>query len=436
MPPDPVTDTRAARSLTTIDEALAQLMQTLSPTGGSEQLATVAACGRILARDFVAPMAVPPWDNSAMDGYAIRVADIVAIPQPLRLAQRIAAGRVGLPLQAGEAARIFTGAPLPPNADAVVMQENAEQEEDRVVIRQAVVRGQNLRQAGEDIRVGQTLFRAGHRLRPQDIGTLSSVGCKMVEVRRKLRVALLATGDELVKPGSELEDGQIYNASVFSLSALLANLQVEVIDLDIVEDSLGATSRALQQAAQQADCVISTGGVSAGEEDHVRAALQASGSLELWKLAIKPGKPFASGKIFSTVSTGNYPDSGQGQSTGDPVGTQFFGLPGNPVSAFVTFVLLVRPLLLYMQGCRKSLPQALPIPAGFESAASGDRQQYLRVTLARSSDAQICLQPYHNQSSGAGLSLSEADGLAIIPPRSRVAAGDLLDYLPFSELVY
>ncbi|MCY4263772.1 MAG: molybdopterin molybdotransferase MoeA [Gammaproteobacteria bacterium] len=422
-----------AGSLTTLDDAMSQLLKTLSPVSGSEQIAPVAASGRILALDFMAPRSVPPWDTSAMDGYAVRVADLDSAPKPLRLAQRIAAGSVGKPLEPGEVARIFTGAPMPPNANAVIMQENAEQVGDEVIINKAVEVGENLRKAGDDIKCGQTLFKAGHRCRPQDIGVLCSVGCKSVEVRRKLRVALLATGDELVRPGDELGPGQIYNSNAFTLSALLANLSAEVLDMSIVEDSFEATSRALKQAAQEADCVISIGGVSVGEEDHVRAALETLGSLELWKLAIKPGKPFASGKLFGADHTRPAVSNAESERTTD---TQFFGLPGNPVSAFVTFVLLVRPLLMSMQGCAQPLPRALRLSANFEATASEVRQQYLRVSLASHGDGGVCLQRYRNQSSGAALSLSETDGLAIIPPGVGVTRGDLLDYLPFSELIY
>ncbi len=400
--------------LTPIAEAIQQLLPTIPQVTDSENIAPLQATGRVLAGEFKSPLSVPPWDNSAMDGYAVRVADLDAIPKTLTLSQRIAAGSVGEPLQPGEAARIFTGAPLPLNANAVVMQENTEQADAGVVIKQGVVPGENLRAQGEDIQSGQTLFQAGHRLRPQDIGVLSSVGCTSVEVTRKLKVALLTTGDELVAPGTKLNEGQIYNSNFYSLSALLANLQIEVVDLGIVEDSFDSTLKILQQAAAEADCIISTGGVSVGEEDHVKAAVETSGSLDLWKLAIKPGKPFASGKVN---------------------GTQFFGLPGNPVSAFVTFVLLVRPLLLTMLGCARAFPQWLPIAAGFHSSESGVRQEYIRVSLTGEGGPGVSLLPFENQSSGVGASLSEADGLAIIPPYTAVAQGDLLQFLPFSELI-
>ncbi|MCG8413547.1 MAG: molybdopterin molybdotransferase MoeA [Pseudomonadales bacterium] len=401
--------------LTPIAEAIQQLLPTIPQMTDSEDVAPLQAAGRVLADDFKSPLSVPPCDNSAMDGYAVRTADLDNIPKTLKLSQRIAAGSVGEPLQPGEAARIFTGAPLPPNADAVVMQENTKQADAAVVIEQGVAPGENLRATGEDIQSGQILFQAGHRLRPQDIGVLSSVGCTAIEVRRKPKVALLTTGNELVKPGTELKEGQIFNSNFYSLSALLANLQVEVVDLGIVEDSFDSTLKVLQQAAAEADCIISTGGVSVGEEDHVKAAVEASGSLDLWKLAIKPGKPFASGKVN---------------------GTQFFGLPGNPVSAFVTFVLLVRPLILTMLGCERAFPQWLPIAAGFQLSKSGERQEYIRVSLLSEGESGLSLLPFENQSSGVGASLSGADGLAIIPPYTAVAQDDLLQFLPFSELIF
>ena len=401
--------------LTPIADAVQQLLATLNLVAETDAVPLRECGGRILAADFYSPMNVPPHNNSAMDGYAVRSSDLLGSPCQLEVSQRIVAGAVGEPLAAGEAARIFTGAPLPANADAVVMQENAAADANKVLIEKAVSSGENLRMAGEDVGEGQLLFAAGHRLRPQDVGVFASVGQTEVVVRRKLRIALLTTGDELVAPGTELKPGQIYNSNFFGLATLLDNLGAEVSEIGIVEDDFDHTKAALENAANSADVVISTGGVSVGEEDHVKAAVEACGHLDLWKLAIKPGKPFASGKIHAT---------------------QFFGLPGNPVSAFVTFVLLVRPMLLTMLGCKQAFAHWLPMVAGFDAPASGERQEYLRVSLATSTSGDVQLNPFKNQSSGVGASLSLADGLAIIPPHTAVAQGDRLLYLPFSELIH
>lgn len=402
------------RALTPISEAMEALLKTLEPIEETETLALLAAAGRILAEDFKAGLNVPPHDNSAMDGYAIRTQDLAREPTTLMVVQRIAAGQVGETLNAGEAARIFTGAPLPPAADAVVMQENCEVQGDRVTILQAVSSGENIRQAGEDMRTGETLLRAGHRIRAQDIGLIASTGITEVRVMRNLRVAVMTTGDELVTPGTDLKAGQIYNSNFFTLSSLLQSLGAEVIDLGVIKDDLATTRDTLEFAASSADCIISTGGVSVGEEDHVKAAVEAVGYLELWKLAIKPGKPFASGKVHNT---------------------QFFGLPGNPVSAFVTFALLVRPCLLKMLGCNKPFSQSFSIAAAFASPLSGERQQYIRAVISETKSGVQQLMPFDNQSSGVGASLSIADGLAIIPPYTSVAIGDTLQYIPFSELL-
>lgn len=402
------------KALTPIQDALDSLMQTLTSIKEQETVALAAATGRILAEDFSAGINVPPYDNSAMDGYAVRVEDLIQGQTILSVTQRITAGRVGEPLLAGEAARIFTGAPLPAGADAVIMQENCELNGDQVTVLRAAERGENLRRVGEDMKVGEVLLTAGHRLRAQDIGLMASAGVTELQVRRKLKIALMTTGDELVPPGTELQPGQIYNSNFFTLSALLHSLNVEVIDLGVIEDDFVSTRQALEEAANTVDCIISTGGVSVGDEDHVKAAVEAVGFLELWKLAIKPGKPFASGKVHDA---------------------QFFGLPGNPVSAFVTFALLVRPCLLTMLGCKQAFPRKFQLEAGFARPESGERQEYVRAIVSEEVTGVLRLLPYDNQSSGAGASLSRADGLAIIPPYTSVAIGDRLEYIPFSELL-
>ena len=405
---------RPGSMLKPIDAALDMLLAAMQPVAESELVALSASSGRVLAQAIQASVAVPPHNNSAMDGFAVRASDLSKVPVTLRVSQRIAAGQVGTPLLAGEAARIFTGAPLPGGADAVVMQEDCQFASDAVTILQAAGSGENVRSIGEDIAIGASLFPQGHRLRAQDAGVLASVGLTAINVRRKLRVALLTTGDELVPPGTALQPGQIYNSNFYTLSVLLQALACEVIDLGIVKDELQATRSVLLEAARRADCIISTGGVSVGEEDHVKAALTELGTLDLWKLAIKPGKPLACGSLQ---------------------GTHFFGLPGNPVSAFVTFCLIVRPCLLRLSGCNQIALLRLRMPAGFNQPESGDRQEYLRVVIQADASHAPVLMPIRNQSSGVGSSLSAAAGLAIIPPYTSVAIGDRLEFIPFSELI-
>lgn len=402
-------------SLTPIDTALEQLVLLLPLITEKESVPLVQAAGRVLADDCVSPIDVPPHCNSAMDGYAVNSADLGSADIQLKITQRIAAGEVGVHLKSGEAARIFTGAPVPEGADAVVMQENCQVGGDVLSVLQPHVRpGENLRQAGDDIQAGAMILGQGHRLKPQDIGMLASIGLESVSVTRRLRVSLLTTGDELVQPGTKLKAGQIYNSNYFTLHTLLEGLQVEVLDCGIVADDYEGTRQALTAAAAASDCVITTGGVSVGEEDHVKAVVEKEGELQLWKLAIKPGKPLACGKIAKT---------------------QFFGLPGNPVSAFVTFALVVRPCLLRMLGARQTAPNTFRVAAGFTASESAERQEYLRCQLAQDADGVASLQALRNQSSGVATSLSQADGLGIVPPYTAVTIGDSLEFIPFSELL-
>tara|TARA_B110000858_G_scaffold115070_1_gene131499 strand:- start:10180 stop:11235 length:1056 start_codon:yes stop_codon:yes gene_type:complete len=350
-----------------------------------------------------------------MDGYALNSADLDSENVQLKITQRIAAGEVGRQLSSGEVARIFTGAPVPEGADAVVMQENCEVSGDVLKVLQEHVRpGENLRQAGDDIQAGELILAQGHRLKPQDIGLLASIGLESVSVTRRLRVSLLTTGDELMQPGTQLKAGQIYNSNYFTLHALLKGLQIEVLDGGIVADDFEGTRQALKEAAATSDCVITTGGVSVGEEDHVKAVVEQEGELQLWKLAIKPGKPLACGKIATT---------------------QFFGLPGNPVSAFVTFALLVRPCLLRMLGGKRTAPNTYRVAVDFAASKSGERQEYLRCKLVENADGVASLQALQKQSSGVATSLSQADGLGVVPPHTAVTIGDSLEFIPFSELL-
>ena len=403
----------AARKLTPIAEAVTELLASLPCMAETEEIPLRLAVGRIVGTDVLANVNVPPHANSAMDGYAVRSAEFKK-ERIFSVSQRIAAGEVGHELEDGSVARVFTGAPMPLGADAVVMQENVELSSEGAKILQFAAPGENVRVAGEDIEIGQLLFEQGSRLRPQDIGMLASVGLTQITVRRRLRVALLITGNELVLPGRPLKPGQIYNSNNFTLHALLNNLCAEVVEMGVVGDDYATTKSMLTNAAEAADVIVSTGGVSVGEEDHVKAAVDSLGGLDLWKLAIKPGKPFASGKVC---------------------GKQFFGLPGNPVSAFVAFVLLVRPALLSMQGTARLFPVWVDVPASFASSRSGERQEYIRVSLKEDRKGNTVLRRFDNQSSGVGASLSLADGLATVPPQTAVSVGDRLKFLPFSELV-
>lgn len=403
-------------ALTPLDKALAQLLASVSPRCEEEVIALAHSPGRILSEDIVATLSVPPMANSAMDGYALRASDSGDSERDLPISQRIAAGQVGRALEAGTVARIFTGAPLPAGADAVVMQENCVLRGEAIGVVKRVSPQENVRPVGADIEAGSTVFSRGHRLRPQDVGALASLGLTELRVFRKLRVALMTTGDELQRPGTELLPGQIYDSNFATLRALLAGLPIEVVDCGRVGDTLDATRAALLAAVGRADCVITTGGVSVGEEDHVRAAVEQLGTIDLWKLAVKPGKPFAFGKIAS-----------------DGESCHFFGLPGNPVSAFVTFALVVRPTLLALQGASVDPPHAFPVRSGFSREGGGSRQEYLRARLEHSVEGLVAT-PLKNQSSGVALSLSRSDGLLIVPPNVAVSQGEVLQFIPFSEL--
>ncbi len=344
-----------------------------------------------------------------MDGYALRAADAGS---PLPVVQRIAAGAVGAALQPGSAARIFTGAPLPAGADAVVMQENCREKEGVLFIDSAIKVGDNVRPRGQDISAGATVLSRGRRLRPQDLGLLASVGQSEVLVYRPLRVAILSTGDELVEPGQPLQGpAQVYNSNRYTLTGLLHGLGMEVLDLGIVPDDPEATARALEQGAAQADCVISSGGVSVGEEDHVKSQVEALGELTLWKLAIKPGKPLAFGAIAETP---------------------FIGLPGNPTSVFVTFCLIARPFLLKRQGVQEAAVARLTARAAFEVKRPGSRQDYLRVSLCEE-QGELVAQRYSNQSSGVLSSVSHSDALAVVPAQQSVANGDRVQVIPLDS---
>lgn len=397
-----------------VSEALQTLLDAVQPVTDTESVTLTAARGRVLAEAVTSAVDVPPLDNSAVDGYAVASADLASGREcRLPMSQRIAAGQVGAPLQPGTAARIFTGAPLPSGADAVVMQEDTETDGNTVLIKVAVTSGMNVRSRGQDLSKGGVALPAGRRLRPQDMGLLASAGVGEVTVWRRLKVAIASTGDELVEPGQQAGPGQIYNSNRYTLLGMLASLGVEVIDLGIIEDTPEATERALLQAADEADCIITSGGVSVGEEDHVKDAVERLGRLELWKLAIKPGKPLAFGQVKDTP---------------------FIGLPGNPAAVFVTFSVLARPFLLKAQGASEWLTKGWPLKTGFDYHNRGARQEYLRCRLLVDEAGGWVIDKYPNQSSGVLASASWGDGFAVVPPGMQVRAGDLLEFISYNEL--
>ena len=433
------------------DEALARLLQGAVALTGTERIATQEARGRVLARAVVSALDVPPLDNTSMDGYAVRRADVPAPGARLRVTQRIPAGAVGHALEPGCAARIFTGAPVPPGADAVVMQELCAHDGEFVTVNHAPHDGEWIRRRGEDIAAGQPVLAAGVRLGPAQLGMAASVGAARLEVFRRLRVALFSTGDELAMPGEPLRPGGIYNSNRYTLRGLLEALGCAVSDMGIVPDRREATRAVLREAAAANDLILTSGGVSVGEEDHVKPAVEAEGELALWNVAIKPGKPLAFGHVRRPadgleVSPGGddgCPADGQELSPGDddgrpadglkvsPGGTvPFIGLPGNPVSSFVTFLMLVRPFIIEAQGGRYVPPRGLRLRADF--AWKGDRRrEFLRVRL----NDEGGLDLFPNQSSGVLTSCAWADGLVDNPADQPIAAGDSVRFLPFSELL-
>ena len=399
--------------LMSFEKALAQLLASVTATQETEPLSLTQALGRVLAEDQRAGLDVPPNDNSAMDGYAVRVADLQAANgKPMRVSQRIPAGVDPQPLQPGTVARIFTGATIPEGADAVVMQEHVQLEGDGVIISAATLQGDHIRRRGQDIAKGAVVVPAGVRLQPQHLGVLASIGIAEFACYKRLRVAVLSSGDELAQPGQVARPGQIYNSNRYSLIGLLQQLGLEWIDLGTVVDTLEATQVALAEAAQQADCIITSGGVSVGEEDHIKPAVEALGEISLWKLAIKPGKPLAFGRV---------------------AGVPFMGLPGNPVSAMLCFQVLARPVLLKMQGASAAIREGVQLPIQYQRSKPQLRREYIRVQRLETEQG-VMLQPYANQSSGVLTSVAWADGYAIIPAGATVAPGDRVEFIAFTEL--
>lgn len=409
----------SAKPLKSLDSALAELLAFAHVLPGVESVSTFEADGRVLAQDLVSALHVPPQDNSSMDGYAVRCADVAAAHatgNALPVSQRIAAGTSGAPLAPLSVARIFTGAPIPAGADAVVMQEDCVDvpAEGGVQVRVAPALGQWIRRAGEDVALGAVVLAKGARLTPASLGLAASIGLAAVPVVRRPKVALFSTGDELVMPGDvapqHMRPGAIYNSNRFFLRAMLLRLGCEVTDLGIVPDRLNATVDALRSAAQHHDLILTSGGVSVGEEDHIKPAVQSLGNLNLWQIAIKPGKPFAYGRVGEA---------------------HFMGLPGNPVSSFVTFLLLVRPFLLKLQGAMAITPESIAVRADFTWARADKRREFLRVR--RNSFGGLDL--FDNQSSGVLTSAVWADGLVDNPPGQTIAPGDVVSFIPLSEVL-
>ena len=401
----------------TAAEALEHLLAQAKPEAGVEVVSTQDALGRILASDILSQVDVPPMNNTQMDGYAVRVADVQAAGQSFVVSQRIPAGHVGTELASGTIARIFTGATIPPGADAVVMQEDCVVNGDKVTIQEVPKQGQWIRLQGEDLKAGGVALTKGTYLRAQELGVAASAGYDQLSVIKKIKVAAFFTGDELTLPGQPLKPGAIYNSNRDTLLACIRSLGCEATDLGIVPDTLEATRDALQRASKDHDLIITSGGVSVGEEDHIKPAVTAEGRLDMWQIAIKPGKPLAFGAVRK-----------QGA---EHLETWFMGLPGNPVSSFVTFLLFVRPFIAKLQGRTHSNTPAIMMRADFDWPKADRRNEFLRVRI----NAQGGLDLFPNQSSGVLTSASWADGLVDNPPLQTIKPGDMVKYMPFSGMI-
>jgi len=409
--------------LMSLDDALSHLLEAATPVAETESVPTLDAAGRVLAEPLVSAINVPAADKSERDGWAIRVRDLTeahlahSAPRFLPVSQRIPAGQPALPLAVGTVARIFTGADLPDGADAIVMQEDAAESDLGVSFPDIPTAGQWIRRAGEDIRAGSVVLPAGSRLTPQAAGLAASVGAATLSVRRRLRVACFFTGDELVAPGQALAPGAIYESNRFVLINLLRNLGCEVEDLGLIPDTLDATRSTLREAARGADLIVSSGGMSVGEEDHVKPAVQAEGKLALWQVAMKPGKPLAFGAVRRPDGTGS---------------AHFIGLPGNPVSSLVTFLIAVRPLILRLQGVADVTPRTLVLEAHFDWPRPDRRREFLRTSI----DAEGGLVLFPNQGPAVLTSAVVSDGLVDCPAGHAIAYGDRVRFLPFSALLH
>ena len=395
------------------DESLHCLLTKVKPIQEVETISIVDALGRVLAEPVVSPVNVPPHDNSMMDGYALHSYDLEH-NDSFEISQRVPAGTTPEALKTGTAARIFTGAPIPEGANLVVMQEETEELQNGKIkiTAKSTVKGQNIRVIGEDIKQDSTILKVGHKLRSQDLGLISSVGQAEVTVYKQLTIATFTSGDELLEPGDSPEAGKIFNANRYVLIGLFAKLGFKLIDLGRVEDTLEATVEVMKKAAEMADVVISTGGVSVGEEDHIKPAIEQLGSLGMWKVKMKPGKPIAYGNIQ---------------------GTPFIGLPGNPVSVFATFKLFARPYLLKMQGATEIKAKPIWLEADFDWLKSGFRREFARARLVNKNQTSV-VQIYPNQGSGVLTSTVWADAFVVIPEDTKIHKGDKVAFYPFNPV--
>ena len=398
------------QGLLSVDDALAQLLNSAKPVAEVEEVPTLEATKRVLARPQRSTMDVPPMDNSAMDGYAVR-RDEISQGKKFKVAQKIMAGGVGRALEPGTVARIFTGAPIPAGADAVVMQEFAALDGDSVAFKKVPEKHEWIRFVGSDVKKGGEILPSGKRLLPQDTGLAASVGIKTLPVYRKLRVGLFFTGDELAMPGEPLAPGRIYNSNRFTLRGLVEVFDCELEDYGIVPDTLQATRAALRRAAAECDLIVTSGGVSVGEADYVKPAVEAEGSLLMWKIAMKPGRPLAFGQVKDSF---------------------FIGLPGNPVSSFVTFLIFVRPFILRSQGISQVEPKTIQARADFDWPKPDARREFLRVKW----NAQGGLELFPTQDSAVLTSTVWADGLLDNPAGKAIRKGEPVRFLPYSELYW
>ena len=401
-----------AANLTPVEDAIAHLLGKAPVITETQRLPLTQSLDRILAQGYQVPADVPPADNSAVDGYALRAEDYTP-GRPLTVSDRIPAGSAPSPLKPGTAARIFTGSEVPAGADTVIMQERVDVTDNGILINAEVNADQNIRRRGQDLAEGSLALEKGTKIRSQEMGLLASMGVADVTVMKKLRVAILSTGDELVDPGTPLKPGQIYNTNRFTLLGLLAEAGCDVVLCETLRDKRDITRETLERAAAQADLIITSGGVSVGEEDHVRAVLEESGELSLWRMAIKPGKPLAFGSIK---------------------GTPVLGLPGNPAAVLVTFLIVGMPYIRTCQGRLQIHPVGQQVPAAFNVTSPSVRREFIRART-ESFNGETQVSAYPNQSSGVLSSACWAGGLAVVPEHAMVAEGSLLTYYPFTELL-